>query len=1049
MCGHGRCRPLRYGTAELLQIKNKGCCGIPRDLRRFLFLLRIQRECTQAHVIRKPESRTIPIRLTQRQTLARRFSSSPSRPRVLRSLPRQDRHHDSTRFHRALNFGLLNVHSLNNKLDDVLESYSDHSIDVMLMTETWHDTSSNCVCRLRQLGYNVLDCPRPRPLHQLPTMATNHGGLIVFSPAAVRLKVISVGKAPTTFESLCFRVFSMSSSIIILLIYRTGPVQSTFFEELAHVLDYISTFTDPVIVTGDFNIHFERQNDPISTKLINTMSIYGMYCHVNSPTHDLGGTLDLVFSLASHPISTTITNLGLSDHFLLKWKSVLSLPPLIYRSVTYRPWSHLNLSDFRSLLSNSPLCWPTSWKNLDVNDLALLYHATMSNILDGLVPLKTSRLPRRLSNPWFDSECQLSKRAVRRLERFLKSLSYAPPDLFKLWKSSLQDYRSLLRTKRTAYWRSQVDCERNSPKSIWNAVSTLMGRGKPPLPPSIPRDEFLEFFQTKTCTARNKTADSGSPNFSPAPSNCSFSEFQVISIEVIFHFLQRLPNNSSSTDPIPTWLLKTCADLLCPFLADLFNRSLSTGVVPLSWKRAQITPILKTLSSDPLEVCSYRPISNLPVLSKLMERVVSDQLQMHISEHCLLPKLQSAYRPRHSSETAVLKIVSDVLSFFDKGKVCLLVFLDVSSAFDCVDHDILIQRLRISCGISGAPLEWFTSFLKNRAMTMSRTADNRDVMITSGVPQGSVLGPHLFSLYTADLPPIVQRHGLQVHMFADDIVIYGYSNGASMDMKLLSSRISSCLNDVKEWFDSNRLSINPQKTKAMWCHSSRRHIDTTIPVSIERIAILPEKQVRYLGVILDSNLLLVANVSKTCSTCFAMLRRIRYLRRSLTRPLLLNTVTALVLSRLDYCLSAHAGLPASTLWRLQRVVHASARLVYQAGKSEHISPILQELKWLSVTERIEMRLGTLVFQCKSALGPDYLSDFLVDVASLPGRDRLRSSTLGHLSTPRVLHPSFGGRTFQSQASRVWNSLPYTVTSAKNVYYFKTVFKNYLLLCKEA
>ena len=234
----------------------------------------------------------------------------------------------------------------------------------------------------------------------------------------------------------------------------------------------------------------------------------------------------------------------------------------------------------------------------------------------------------------------------------------------------------------------------------------------------------------------------------------------------------------------------------------------------------------------------------------------------------------------------------------------------------------------------------------------------------------------------------------------------------------------------------------------MWCHSSRRRIDTTIPVSIDSIVILPEKQVRYLGVILDSNLLLVANVSRTCSTCFAMLRRIRYLRRSLTRPLLVNTVTALVLSRLDYCLSAHAGLPASTLWRLQRVVHASARLVYQAERNEHISPFLQELKWLSVTERIEMRLGTLAFQCKSALAPDYLSDLLVDVASLPGRDRLRSSTSGHFATPRALHPSFGGRTFQSQASRVWNRLPNTVTSATNVSHFKIIFKNYLLSCKE-
>ena len=312
-----------------------------------------------------------------------------------------------------------------------------------------------------------------------------------------------------------------------------------------------------------------------------------------------------------------------------------------------------------------------------------------------------------------------------------------------------------------------------------------------------------------------------------------------------------------------------------------------------------------------------------------------------------------------------------------------------------------------------------------------------------------MLGPQLFSLYIADIESIVLRNDLQIHLFADDIVIYGFTNPNSEDMRILSSRLSLCLDEVKKWLDSNRLSLNPLKTQAMWCHSPRRRINTSIPVRVDNVSIIPEKSVKYLGVILDSTISFVTNVSKTASVCFAMLRRIRSLRRSLTRPLLVNMVTALVINRLEYCISVHAGLPASTTWRLQRVLHASARLIYGIRRNEHISFFLKELSWLSIKERIDMRLGTFAYKCKAACAPEYLSDLLVEVASLSGRQRLRSSTSRRLSAPRTFRPTLGGRNFQSAASRVWNGIPNSVSSAQSVTVFKRNFKKFLLACKEA
>ena len=422
---------------------------------------------------------------------------------------------------------------------------------------------------------------------------------------------------------------------------------------------------------------------------------------------------------------------------------------------------------------------------------------------------------------------------------------------------------------------------------------------------------------------------------------------------------------------------------------------------------------------------------------------MSSQVHHHVNKHRLLPSLQSAYRPHFSSETAVLKILSDILSCFDNGKVCLLAFLDLTSAFDCVDHDILSQRLHVSCGFRGSVLKWFTSFLSNRTMAVSHVSRTRFVPVTSGVPQGSVLGPLLFSLYTADIVTVVHNHGLNVHLFADDVVIYGSTS--PNDTNSLSTRLSACLDNLKAWLKSNRLMLNPRKTKVMWCHSSRRRLNTSSPVRVDDTFLPLDHCVRYLGVILDPNLSLAANVSKTTSSCFAMLRRIRSLRRSLTRPLLVTMINALVLSRLNYCISAHAGLPASTLWRLQRVLHASARLVLGAGRHEHVTPLLHELHWLPIQKRIDMRLGTLAYLCRTGRAPTYLSDELVEVTSLPGRRRLRSATAGLLTASRrARYATLGGRAFGAVSSQVWNRLPHSVTSATSVCDFNKRFKKFLL-----
>ena len=189
---------------------------------------------------------------------------------------------------------------------------------------------------------------------------------------------------------------------------------------------------------------------------------------------------------------------------------------------------------------------------------------------------------------------------------------------------------------------------------------------------------------------------------------------RLLTVDEVIATVRALPDKSCVLDPLPTAQLKAVVDIVAPFVTELFNRSLSSGSVPEVFKSAYITPRLKKTDMDPADVRSYRPISNLPVVSKLLERLVARQLLAHLNKCSLLPRLQSAYRAFHSTETAVLKVLSDMLLAIDAGDLSALVLLDLSAAFDTVDHDILIRRLQTSYGLSGSVLLWVRSYLVPR-----------------------------------------------------------------------------------------------------------------------------------------------------------------------------------------------------------------------------------------------------------------------------------------------------------------------------------------------
>lgn len=951
----------------------------------------------------------------------------------------------------SIRFGCINIRSLNNKFDDAIELFRDHHLAVLCITETWLDIDSPVVGRLRSSGYSVIDSPRPRIRDDL---SVNHGGVAVVASSGWSLSPLPLGSSPSTFEVVASHLMASNRRFAVIVVYRPGSQQITskFFDELAAILEQLAVLNVELYVVGDFNVRLDRPDDPHAVQLRSVFSSYGLTLNSSGPTRR-DGILDLVASRSE--VTLSVVDVDFSDHRLLHWSvndNGHSTPPI---SKLTRCWRQLDISLFRDLLSSSELCQPSAW-SLDVDSAASQYNDVINHILDDILPVRHHTCRPRPTNPWFDAECRAAKRFTRRLERaalaadrrVLHSSTDGDVTAVKVdaeaarsaWHVQRRVYRQLRHQKCTAFWSTKMEAASN-PRDMWSLVDRLLGRDQRSSP-SVDAETLASFFCDKVDRIRSATANFPPPTYQPVPHGAVLPFFSSVTSSEVAASIARLPDKSSAADPISVSILKQVSDLLVPFLTHLINRSIELGQFPASFKTAFLTPIIKKPGLDASDPASYRPISNLPVISKLLERIVAQQLVEFLNKHDLLPATQSGFRRGFSTESAITKVLSDLLDAVDSGDTAALTLLDLSAAFDTVDYAILVQRLNVSFGVEGSALQWFRTYLYGRKQYV-RCGGNCSKLseVVSGVPQGSVLGPILFIIYTGDLQLITAKHGLSLHQYADDSQIYGSCR--SSDISSFTTTISNCVNDVLNWMRSNRLQLNTEKTEFMWCATARRA--PTLPkdpVNIAGASVQPVSTVRDLGVFIDSDLGAATHVKRTVSRCFYALRQLRQLRRFVSDVCFQRLVVSLIHSRLDYGNFSLVGLPVHLQLRLQSVLNAAARLTFKLRRYDHVTDALSILHWLRVPQRIDFKLGVTAYCSLNGAAPPYLN-VLQRVCDIPGRRQLRSSSSLQLQIPAFRLSTIGKRSFSCAASSFWNSLPHFVQSSPTLPIFRRRLKTHL------
>ena len=924
------------------------------------------------------------------------------------------------------------------KLSNILQIFEDNDIKVACISETWFDSKTGkFTMAIQEAGYEII--------HAFREDKRGGGAALIYRNNLHCKPGEESSTKYLSFEySFVTLVTGNKSKVMLVCLYRKQEVAfSIFSEDLEELMDRIFDQCDSIIVTGDFNVWADVQNNTDTLSLINLMNSYGLTQIIDEPTHREGHTLDHVYvNLYQQELSFKVENnlYGIStDH-----QPIILEIPLLERqaekeqTITFRKTKNIDIEAFRKDLQPcKDYFYSVELSDFETNYRKFDYMAR--SVVDKHAPVVTRAIKNNNKPSWMDAEYIECRTKRRRLERKWKT---SKTDAYR---QEYEEQRNICAhlsiEKQKAYYSKIIVDNGNDQRALFKVVTHVLDRKKvKTLPkyddPTILADEFNEYYIKKICDLRKTIPEVVDVVLESEPFiGEKLNMFDPATEEEVMHFIKEFGVKTCSDDPIPSDILKLISNDAVPILTKLVNISLSTGSME-GVKLSIIDPLLKKLGLDADTKKNYRPVNSLLFISKLTERVVLKRLNAHMSFNNLHCNTQFAYKKEHNTETMILKVVDDVLLGFDENKGTILLFLDLSAAFDTIDINKLLAILSEEIGITGVALKWFQSFLTGRTQKV-RIDDkfSKILEVLFGVPQGSVLGPKLFSIYVRAQPKIFDNCSFTASSFADD------SNGRKtfslcFQYHVLKNELSHCMNQITLWMNKQFLKINPEKTEMLFLYPDSLKDKVIIKgVIIDDQCIRFSDKVKNVGLWLDSNLTFNFHINKVVSHCHKLLKDIKRVRPLLSSQHTAMLVHSVISSRLDYCNSVFYNISQFNMKKLQKVQNSAARIVARKHRWASISGTLRELHWLRIESRIIFKLLLLIYKYIKGRIPSHYNLQYKSHNTHPN-DYLLLKTTNYKTR-------YGKRSFSYSAPRLWNALPLHVRIEEKIDSFKSMVKTIL------